>query len=84
MFRPSSRQKQHMMSQMTTMPLSPKQPQTLPSSVSTKTITLTSMKPATSENATPVGKNIQRIRLKKRSEATITPLSLACSKLNME
>ena len=66
------------------MPLSPKQPQTLPSSVSTKTITLTSMKPATSENATPVGKNIQRIRLKKRSEATITPLSLACSKLNME
>ena len=65
--------------------MSPKQvTSTLPNSVSTKTISLASMKPAASENATPVGKNVQRIRLKKRSEPAITPLSLACAKLNTE
>ena len=44
----------------------------LPASGMTRTITLASMK---SEAATPVGKNMQRIRLKKRSEAAVvTPL----------
>ena len=54
------------------MPMSPKQPvSTLPFSASTKTITLSQLK---SETTTPVGKGVQRIRLKKRSEANITPL----------
>ena len=67
------------------MPLSPKQGPNLPGSVSTKTINIASMK-SHFDNATPtpVGKNVQRIRLKKRSEANITPLQIANSRLRIE
>ena len=67
MFRPSSRTKNHIASSMATLPLSSKaQMATTPMASSSRTITLASMK---SEAAAPVGKNVQRIRLKKRSEA---------------
>ena len=65
------------------MPLSPKQGPNLPGSMSTKTINIASMK-SNFDNATPVGKNVQRIRLKKRSEANITPLQIANSRLRIE
>ena len=80
MFRPSSRTKKTLTS-INSLPLSPK-------GIAQSTITLTSMN-SNQENqpssnaaaAAAAGKNVHRIRLKKKSEQTITPLQIAASRI---
>ena len=77
MFRPSSRQKAKNITSMNTLPLSP-------TGASRSTLTLTTMHSASNnqENQqTNLIKNVQRIKLKKKSEASITPLHLAANKV---